>query len=320
MASPNLALAMALARAGLRVLPCEPLTKAALLRNWPERATNDTGKLAELWHCYRNAVPGIALGLCGLFAVDLDVKNGVDGVAAFDELLDRHGELPLCPFTRTPTGGYHAIFRQPCHRKPLGNRRGSLPRGIDIRGAGGMIIAPGSLRPDGQFYESVPGWPELIEAFATGTIPQVPEWLIRIIEGGDSDRAIQNWPTDSTPGRSCNKSAWVAAGLEAEARALAATSEGGRNNLLWDIVHLFAGHAANGWTTRQEVYAAVRWACTLNGYLSSTAPNDGPKCFEKTFESGWRIGFTKPTRGPRADTVDPAFAAMCAKLKPRAAR
>ena len=48
----------------------------------------------------------------------------------------------------TAGGGFHYFFRQPVGSL-LGNRRGSLPDGVDVRGAGGWIVAPGSTRPDG---------------------------------------------------------------------------------------------------------------------------------------------------------------------------
>ena len=37
----------------------------------------------------------------------------------------------------------HAYFKQP-NGKPIGNGRGRLPKGIDVRGVGGFVIAPGA--------------------------------------------------------------------------------------------------------------------------------------------------------------------------------
>jgi hypothetical protein len=314
----NIATTLNLAQAGLYLTPCNQVTKAPLLPSWQTRATNSPNGVRYYWEKYgSNSMPGIVCGLSDLIVIDVDCKSGVDGRAAFDPLLDQHGDLPRCPVTITPSGGFHFYLKQPGGRPQLRNCTGALPRGIDVRGAGGQVIAPGSVRSDGTFYESAPGWPDLAESFMAGTIPEIPEWLVAIIEakpatsggvplGGDRPRAAA----------SGDKSKWAAAGLDAEATALAATTEPGRNDALYKMACTFAGHAANGWVTREQVHAAAEWACMQNGYLASGKPNDGPQQFRKTFESGWRWGYARPTSGPREPTIDPQ---MFAGLKPRAA-
>jgi hypothetical protein len=236
-------------------------------------------------------------------------------VAAFDALLDEHGsDLPLCPATLTPNDGYHLIFKQPSGRPPLGNSSGTLPAGIDVRACdgtndGGYAIGPGAVMATGEFYASVPGWPELCEAFVAGSIPEIMPWFVELIEAG---RDVRGPSLERRPTAVGDKSNWVAAALQSEAIALAYLDEGGRNNALNRLVFLFAGHAANGWTTRDEVYAAAHWACAVNGYLDSAHPSDGPQQFEKTFCSGWNSGFRKPTSGPAEPVVR-------IDLKPKAA-
>src|SRR5262245_34870677 len=95
-------------------------------------------------------------------------------------LAAEHGGLPVGPATNTPGDGQHHIFRQP-EGQPLGNRRGALPPGIDVRGAGGWIVAPGAVRPDGRRWASSPNKPSLVEAHRAATIPQLPNWLATII-------------------------------------------------------------------------------------------------------------------------------------------
>jgi Bifunctional DNA primase/polymerase, N-terminal len=304
------------ARAGMFLHPCDQTNKKPCIDCWPTRATNMANGVRYFWDTRGlDSMPGIATGKSGLVAIDLDVKGKFDGVSAFDDLLNQHGELPRCPVTRTPSGGFHLIFRQPSNREPIGNRTGALPRGIDVRGNGGYVIAPGAVTADGTFYEGVAGWPDLAEAYAANAIPEIPGWLLRIIETKVEGPAGSPCDGTVTPALG-DKSNWAAAGLEAEARALAATGVGSRNAALYRFVCTFAGHAANGWTTRDEIYAAAHWACTQNGYLSSSDSSDGLRQFEKTFASGWRWGFEHPTRGPRERpiTIDPAFAARIANL------
>jgi hypothetical protein len=307
--SINLQAALRLAAAGLAVFPCCPASKRPRVGRWQSVATTVERGVLYFWHQYGlDSVPGIGLGRCGLVVPDLDVKNGVDGVGAFDALTKQYGEPEPCPVTRTISGGLHVILKQPGGRAPLGNSTGSLPAGIDVRGAGGFVIAPGA--GTGEYYESIETEPDLCEAFKAGTIPEIMPWFVELIEAKPhgSDPSL-GAPRPAAQG---DKSAWVAAALQSEAIALAYLDEGGRNNELNRLVYMFAGHAANGWTTRDEVYAAMQWACKLNAYLDSKHPSDGPQQFEKTFCSGWNSGFRKPTSGPAEPVVR-------IDLKPKAA-
>lgn len=144
-------------------------------------------------------------------------------------------------------------------------------------------------------YESLEGWPDLCEAFVAGAIPQIPAWLVELIEAARDGGPSLGTPRPAGAG---DKSAWVGAALESEAIALANLGEGGRNNELNRLAYMFGGHAANGWIDRDEVCAAMHWACEQNGYLDSPHPSDGPRQFEKTFNSGWNSGFRRPTSGP----------------------
>jgi bifunctional DNA primase/polymerase-like protein len=182
-AMSNLDEALRMAAAGVAVHPCkwdDPDVKKPFVTGWKTLATNIASEVQAFWDAYPNAIPGIAMGKSGLIAIDLDVKK-FDGVAAFDDLLNQHGELPRCPATRTPSGGFHLIFRQPAGRK-LGNSPGALPKGIDVRGDGGNLIAPGAVLASGEFYEGVPAWPNLAESYAANAIPELPAWLIAILE------------------------------------------------------------------------------------------------------------------------------------------
>jgi hypothetical protein len=199
----NLDAALRLAAAGLAVFPCNPnprphpKSKHPLV-NWKTQATTGIG--VEFTGRYAGAVPGIHLGKAGLIVVDLDVGHaeGQDGVTEFDSILDHYGgSLDSVPVVKTASGGYHLYFRQPTGREPLGNREGMLAGcGINIRGAGGYVIAAGAVMSDGTYYECVAGWPDLCEAFAAGTIPEIPGWLVDLIdrqpvrpEGGPSSQS-----------------------------------------------------------------------------------------------------------------------------------
>jgi len=120
-------------------------------------------------------LPAIVVGRAGLVVIDCDRHpGGDDGIKAFNRLLSANGgNLADVPITKTANGGAHLFFKQP-KGEPLGNGRGELPDGIDVRGVGGFVIAPGAVLPDGKGWQSVNGRPLLADAFKAGTIPELP--------------------------------------------------------------------------------------------------------------------------------------------------
>jgi hypothetical protein len=68
--------------------------------------------------------------------IDCDRHGGPDGVEAFKKLVAANGGLPRnMPVVSTPNSCVHVFFKQP-NGEALGNVRGSLPPGIDVRGDG----------------------------------------------------------------------------------------------------------------------------------------------------------------------------------------
>ncbi|KIZ19291.1 bifunctional DNA primase/polymerase [Streptomyces natalensis] len=105
---------------------------------------------------------GIACGLppYHLIGVDLDTKNGADALTALRFLAEQHGfPLPPTVTVRTPSGGRHLWFTGP-PSPPVPNSVGRLAPGIDIRGAGGYLVGPGSLTARGR-YVLAPGAPRV---------------------------------------------------------------------------------------------------------------------------------------------------------------
>ncbi len=166
---PNLAAALSLAAAGLPVFPAGP-DKRPLLAGWQEKATTEEEQIRKWWGTHPAAVPAIVVGRAGLVVIDCDRHpGGNDGVKAFNTLLRVNGgDLADVPMTRTARGGAHLFFQQ-LKGNPLGNARGELPDGIDVRGVGGFVIAPGAVLPNGQSWRPINGTPLLAEAFNART-------------------------------------------------------------------------------------------------------------------------------------------------------
>jgi AAA domain/Bifunctional DNA primase/polymerase, N-terminal len=182
----NLAAALELAAAGIPIFPAHVVRrfngwmKKPAIEGWRILASTEATQIERWWQQFPRAVPGIELGQAGLIAIDPDRHGaGPDGMENFAQLCADIGGLSAHPTTDTPSGNHH-IFRQ--NGRTLSNATGALPEGIDVRGAGGWIVAPGSMRSDGTVYTPRPGTPRLAEAYHSGAIPPLPEKLADIIE------------------------------------------------------------------------------------------------------------------------------------------
>ncbi|MFI8963175.1 bifunctional DNA primase/polymerase [Streptomyces sp. NPDC053493] len=87
-----------------------------------------------------------------LIGVDLDVReDGTDGVAALDALAREHGfTVPPTVTVLTPGGGRHLWLAGP-PGTVVPNSAGRLAPGVDVRGAGGYLVGPGSTTPRGTY-------------------------------------------------------------------------------------------------------------------------------------------------------------------------
>jgi len=115
----------------------------------------------------------------GIFVVDLDRKEGKDGVARLVELAaDR--PIPDTLSVLTPSGGVHLYFRLPSNLY-VPNSRSELAVGIDIRGEGGYVVGPGSPHRNGGVYQEVPG-----------PLSDPPAWLLElVVKAPESREALE---------------------------------------------------------------------------------------------------------------------------------
>ncbi|MFE4665938.1 bifunctional DNA primase/polymerase [Streptomyces sp. NPDC056716] len=101
---------------------------------------------------------GIACGLPPhhLIGIDLDTKSGTDSTAALRELALRHlFTIPPTVVVLTPSGGRHLWLCGPPD-VVVPNSASRLAPGIDVRGAGGYLVGPGS-RTEFGVYATTPG-------------------------------------------------------------------------------------------------------------------------------------------------------------------
>lgn len=159
--SDNRHAALALAAEGYFVIPLGP-NKRPLVKGWQDKATNDARQIERWFTRWPDAMPGLPTGkLNGFAALDVDLKNGKDGFAGLRALgLDVDTLSPGQTFT--PTGGRHLQFKY----EGQGNSAAGLPAGLDVRGEGGFVVAPGAINGKGVYTgrltRELPAWPEAL--------------------------------------------------------------------------------------------------------------------------------------------------------------
>ncbi len=138
--SDNLQAALDLAAAGIPVFPVDANKHPHI--KWKGGATLDEKQIRKWWKKWPNAMPAFPTGEpSGIAVLDIDRKDGKDGVAALRQL----GFEPESPFVvRTKSGGKHLWFaHKPDLRCSVGQDKDGLG-GVDVRGEHGFAVAPGA--------------------------------------------------------------------------------------------------------------------------------------------------------------------------------
>lgn len=143
----NLNAALKHAKAGLSVFPARPTNKRPYLKGWQDVATTSEAKIRQWWAKWPDAVPALPTGKKnGIAVMDIDRKNGKDGYEGLRKLGYDPRTLSELQCA-TPSGGAHLYFKW---RKGMGNSAAGLPVGVDVRGEGGFVIAPGAVTKSGR--------------------------------------------------------------------------------------------------------------------------------------------------------------------------
>lgn len=253
--------------------PCLPGTKKPAWPRGVHDATFDPDRLSSWWNRHRTDNAACATGASGLVVVDLDVKHGHNGITAFGRLCDRHGQdWPATFTTTTPSGGVHLFF--------TGSTRstiGRLGEGIDVKSASGYVLVPDS---------GIHGRP--YQVTADRPITPAPAWLIAANE--DTARASRAFsPSPHTvPVSRERQRRWALAALDGEARIVAQTVIGHRNDALYLAALRLGSIAGAGLLELDEITAALGQAAIAAGL--------DPDEITPTIQSGYRTGYTNPRK------------------------
>ena len=119
----------------------------------------------------------------GLVVLDIDPRNGGDATLA--TLLSEKGEtLPETPAVATGGGGWHYYFAGDAPGRVLGP-------GLDLKGAGGYVVAPPSTHASGTRYR----WLQPPVALAAA-----PPWFVAQLRTGPARQRPEDWAATARGG------------------------------------------------------------------------------------------------------------------------
>jgi hypothetical protein len=293
MSARILTAALAYAARGVAVFPARPDQKSSYKsaeysdgRAWG--MTRDAGEICRDFMRWPKARIGIPTGAGNRIIVietDTPQGHGVDGAITLAELEAKHGPLPVTLQAISPSGSIHRYFRHPGPDSKIKTTASELGAGIDVRGDGGMVIAPPSVNLDGRAYRWINRNP----------IAAMPAWLVDLTREKPrpapsiSQRAVAGiWRPFNDPNR------YGMAALDREIEAVANAAPGGRNAALnrasFSLHQLVAGAELDGGVVRHRLIDAS----TANGLVA----DDGLPSVLATIESGMRAGLQYPRSRP----------------------
>jgi hypothetical protein len=146
--------ALAYVRRGWCLFPCDAKKRPITPHGFRD-ASSDPAVIRDWWRRSPDALIGFWPGASDIAVLDIDVKNGVDGLATFVRLTGS-STLPATPTVRTPSWGWHLHYQMPQPRIGItaGAAGRGIGRGLDWRGDTGFAILPtlGSNYRWGQFH------------------------------------------------------------------------------------------------------------------------------------------------------------------------
>lgn len=179
MTADTVDVAISLARIGWYVFPWnDALGKGHV--QWTAEATTDAATIRHWWKRWPNARLGVHAGMSGLVGVDLDVKNGKDGVARVAE-----AGLPLpstLSYNSRSGKGQHHVYRAPKGEQltiatNLKLADGTRLDGVDIRSGNGVIFYNGPILDKKPSLAPAPEWAIVHKGDTDYDTADVEAWL-----------------------------------------------------------------------------------------------------------------------------------------------
>jgi hypothetical protein len=247
-----------------------------------------------------------------IFDIEANTKegHGVDGLTSVQELEAKHGRLPDTLMAESPSGSIHRIYRHPGRGIRIKSSSSELAPGVDIKGDGGVFVAPPSVRADGEYR-----WLNNLP------IAEAPPWLIDLVSepveepheepveepGEEPHEEPRKNPFGS------REEAWAEAALRNVAGELRDTPVGKRNRKLYNCAFRLGTMVARGWIKRTDVERELEAAAKDCGLVDDTK-GGGRRGVRATIKSGLDDGLEKPHEDLETDPPDTAVPPSGEKL------
>ena len=286
-----LAAVLKYARHGTPIFPVDPADKSPLCAHGFHDATATERQVRRWWRRWPNAMIGMPTGPRTRIWV-LDVDAELIATHPMARLYAIHGPLPNTAASDTPRGGMHFFFRW--DGANIRNSIGKLGPGVDVRGVGGYVVLPPSVRSDGKAY----CWNTTNTKAA-----EAPSWLVEeILKVQSRDEPRLTTPiitANGTPRINASGSLrdriWARAALEEECALVVAAPAGTRNDTLNRAAFNLFQIVAGGYLDEQEVCNRLFNAADACGLVA----DDGTPQVVGTIKSGACAGVKHPRRRPR---------------------
>jgi hypothetical protein len=293
---------------GFYIFPADPVKKKGLRageytaekKRWG--ATKDPDTIRQYWTELGEAAIGVSTGKDNrIFVVEVDTLVGghaADGAVALAALEAKHGPLPATRESESPTGSVHRWWRYPDGLE-IKNSANEIGSGIDVRGEGGMVIAPPSWVPDRPASDKKPARPAGAYKWRNDLpIADAPQWLLDLVVAS-KEKPKRAEPTERTvvnvpplP----DVATYVERVSHREYHNVAQAPAGRRNHQL-NISSLILGkYVGSGELDEQKAIQTMLDACKVNGLL-----DDGEDKCLATIESGLKKGKSEPAKMPLPD-------------------
>lgn len=266
---------------GVRFIPLNGKVPRPGIAGWNRADYSHSLEQAEQWARESN------VGMIGGRLIVLDIDKRTPEVEALV------ASLPTTVRARTGKGS-HLYFLAP-DGVTLGNATGALPKGIDVRGAGGYAVAPGSIHPDtGQPYAWEAGCAPWEIDFAP--LPEAVVALIKAPKRAPSPRVecqrgaplpvASEALASFTAAQRKRVASYVEAIVVGELEKLRVAEDGTRNSTLNNVA-LRLGHLAGAGLIDEDEIAEK---------LAELAHDIGlePREIEATIRSGMTAGVARP--------------------------
>lgn len=281
-------------RRGWQVVPCSarcPDTGAILdapgkmprLR-WRDGGLSTEEDVRRVWR----ETDGVALltGHSGLVVLDCDVDEWRQIVRALE---GRLGALDRRCVVVTGSGRVHIYCRAPAariaSRAPM-RLYGAEVAGIDVRGAGGIVVAPGSIHPrTGLLYRwALPGDDD---SPPPSELPELPDAWVAALAWQPEARAYHSAHRALVGGGGDRARRFALGALRHAVERVVSAPSGTRNTVLRDAAYSLGGLLASGALTEGEIASALDAACS--SWRDRTSSKD-----RSTIERAMRAGESRP--------------------------